>query len=311
MPERGARGRRSAGEICEDDASTMERRPPRPVHRAMNAGRTGSAGSYAQLVEAVRERRCILFAGAGVSMSVGLPSWSELIRHMRKELGLDAASTHAGYQALAEYYRLSQGSIGALRSWMDRTWSVSEERVRDSRIHQRIVELDFPIVYTTNSDNNLEVAYRLHGREFIKVVNARDLTRAPDGLPQIIKFHGDFEDDQSLVIAETDYFDRLAFDSPLDIKFRADTLGRTILFVGYSMSDLNIRLMLHRLWRMWRHSGREKDRPPSFVFTPERDPVRDAVLEQWGIGVLTNGEKSPEGALTAFLDELAESVAAS
>lgn len=268
----------------------------------------GISGSYTQLVEAVRARRCILFAGAGVSMSVGLPSWSELIRHMRRELGLDAASTNAGYQALAEYYRLSQGSIGALRSWMDRTWSVSEDRVKESRIHQRIVELDFPIVYTTNYDSNLEVAYRLHGRPFAKVVNAHDLARAADGLPQIIKFHGDFEDDQSLVIAETDYFDRLAFDSPLDIKFRADTLGRTILFVGYSMSDLNIRLMLHRLWRMWRNSGREKDRPPSFVFTAERDPVRDAVLEQWGIGILTNSEKSPEGALTAFLDELAGAV---
>jgi hypothetical protein len=276
----------------------------------MDPGRSGTPGSYSQLVEAVRARRCILFAGAGVSMAVGLPSWSELIRHMRKELGLDAASTHAGYQALAEYYRLTQGSIGALRSWMDRTWSVSEAKVRESAIHQRIVELDFPIVYTTNYDNNLEVAYRLHDRAFAKVVNAHDLARAADGLPQIIKFHGDFEDDQSLVIAETDYFDRLAFDSPLDIKFRADTLGRTILFVGYSMSDMNIRLMLHRLWRMWRNSGREKDRPPSFVFTSERDPVRDAVLEQWGIGVLSNGENSPEGALTAFLDELAEAVRA-
>ena len=213
------------------------------------------------------------------------------------------------FQTLAEYYRLTQGSIGGLRSWMDRAWSVSEEQVRDSRIHQRIVELGFPIVYTTNFDNNLEVAYRLHDRQFVKIVNARDLTLTASGLPQIVKFHGDFTDDESLVLAETDYLDRLAFESPLDIKFRADTLGRTILFIGYSMSDMNIRFMLHRLWRIWRDSGREKDRPPSFVFVASRDPVRDQVLEQWGISMVSNHEDAPEDALLAFLDNLTEAVA--
>ena len=32
--------------------------------------------AYGELVDAVRDRRSILFAGAGVSMAVGLPSWS-------------------------------------------------------------------------------------------------------------------------------------------------------------------------------------------------------------------------------------------
>jgi uncharacterized short protein YbdD (DUF466 family) len=264
---------------------------------------TGSS-SYAHLVEAVAARRCILFVGAGVSMAVGLPSWRQLIEHMRSDLDLGPDQGRVGYQTLAEYYRLTQGSIGALRSWMDRTWSVSEERVADSPIHRRIVELDFPIVYTTNYDNNLEVAYRLHGRAFDKIVGVRDLARAADHLPQIIKFHGDFEDDASLVLAETDYFDRLAFEAPLDIRFRADTLGRTILFVGYSMSDMNIRLLLHKLWRMWRDTGRGQDRPPSFVFVADRDAVRDAVLEHWGIGVLSNDEETPQAALAAFLEQL-------
>lgn len=270
---------------------------------------TALASPLTRLVQAVEEGNCILFVGAGVSMAVGLPSWSELIEQMRRELDLSAESDGVTFQTLAEYYRLTQGSIGGLRSWMDRAWSVSEERVRDSGIHRRIVELRFPIVYTTNFDNNLEVAYQLHGRQFVKIVNARDLTRTASGLPQIIKFHGDFTDDESLVLAETDYLDRLSFESPLDIKFRADTLGRTILFIGYSMSDMNIRFMLHRLWRMWRDSGREKDRPPSFVFVTTRDPVRDEVLEQWGISVLSNDEASPGGALLAFLDTLTEAVA--
>ncbi|TIX44262.1 MAG: Sir2 family NAD-dependent protein deacetylase, partial [Mesorhizobium sp.] len=42
-----------------------------------------------QLAQSVKERRAILFVGAGVSMSVGLPSWQKLIQHMEDELCLD------------------------------------------------------------------------------------------------------------------------------------------------------------------------------------------------------------------------------
>jgi len=217
------------------------------------------------LVGVIRERRAILFAGAGLSMSVGLPSWRQLISHTGEELGLDPECfvNDASYQTLAEYYRLQKGSIGPLRSWMDRNWNVSEYKVRASRLHQLIVSLEFPIIYTTNYDANLETGFRVHGRDFVKIANTRDIAKANNSVTQIVKFHGDFEDDQSLVIAETDYYDRLSFTSPLDIKLWADALGRTILFIGYSMSDLNIRLLLHKLARIWRDSGYEKDRPSS------------------------------------------------
>jgi SIR2-like domain len=255
----------------------------------------------------IRHRRAILFAGAGLSMSVGLPSWGQLIEHMGAELGLDPApflGVDSGYQTLAEYYRLRKGSIGPLRSWMDRNWSVSEERVRASRLHEIIVSLGFPIIYTTNYDANLEAAFRIHGREYVKIANARDIAKANGSATQIVKFHGDFEDDQSLVIAETDYFGRLSFSSPLDIKFQADALGRTILFVGYSMSDLNIRLLLHRLAQIWQASGYEKDRPSPIVFLPSRNDVQESVLAHWGVELVVGEGKDPERSLTTFLEEL-------
>ncbi|KRB85332.1 Sir2 family NAD-dependent protein deacetylase [Sphingomonas sp. Root710] len=260
--------------------------------------------SLSKLAAAVRAKRAILFVGAGLSMSVGLPSWSQLIEHMRRDLGLSEEVGKWTYQTLAEYYRLKHGSIGPLRSWMDRNWSVAAERIRESKIHELIVELDFPIIYTTNYDNNLELAYKFHGKPYVKVANTSDVVNADADLPQIVKFHGDFDDDESLVIAETDYFKRLAFQSPLDIKFKADALGRTLLFVGYSMSDLNIRMTLFQLWQTWRDSGRERDRPASFVFTAKADPVQDTVLENWGITVLHQDEADPARSLTTFLCNL-------
>ena len=265
-----------------------------------------------ELALAVKERRAILFAGAGLSMNVGLPSWQEFINRMGEELGLDTENLlgpATSYHTLAEYYRIRQGSIGALRSWMDRNWKVSDEKVRASKMHALIVELEFPIIYTTNYDRNLEAAFAAHRCDFVKVANARDIAKTREGVAQIVKFHGDFDDDDSLVITETDYFNRLAFDSPLDIKFRSDALGKTVLFIGYSMTDLNIRLLLHNVWRTWQTSGYAKDRPKSFVFMARPNPMQKAILEQWGITALSGESEDPEEALTAFLAALKKRVA--
>lgn len=266
-----------------------------------------------ELVRIIRERQAILFAGAGVSMTVGLPSWSTLIEHMARELGLDPkASLDPGtnYFTLAEYYRLKQGSIGPLRSWMDRHWTIPDDKLKTSRVHRLIVELDFPVIYTTNFDRNLETAFALNGKEFAKIVDAKDLAGLREGVTQIVKLHGDFDDDPSIVLAETDYLDRLSFESPLDMKFQADALGRSILFIGYSMSDLNIRFLLHRLWKTWAASGHAKARPPSYVFMLRPNPIDEAVLEQWGIRVLTEPGCAPEDALETFLEKLAAEVGA-
>ena len=42
-----------------------------------------------QLIQAYQSKRLILFVGAGVSMTLGLPSWRQLIDHMADELGFD------------------------------------------------------------------------------------------------------------------------------------------------------------------------------------------------------------------------------
>lgn len=265
------------------------------------------------LIEAVKEHQAILFAGAGVSMTVGLPSWRTLVDHIATELGIDQKGMPEGeinHLTLAEFYRLSQGSIGPLRSWMDRNWTIPEKALKASKVHELICRLDFPIVYTTNFDRNLETAFELHGKDFVKIVNAKDIARIRDGVPQIVKYHGDFDDDESIVIAETDYLDRLSFESPLDIKFRSDALGKTILFIGYSMTDLNIRFLLHRLWRTWAGSGFERNRPQSYVFMLRPNLIEEAVLGQWGLKVLTEKECPPEQALEVFLTKLSKAVAA-
>src|ERR1700691_2550001 len=140
------------------------------------------------LVSAVRERRAILFVGAGVSMNLGLPSFRQLVSHIGEELDFDADIFHTfgDYQSLAEYYVLDK-RIGPLRSWMDRSWHPGSIDIKNSEVHRLIVELNFPIIYTTNYDRWLERAHETRGRAVHKVASVGDLVKAKaDAATEII-----------------------------------------------------------------------------------------------------------------------------
>jgi hypothetical protein len=263
------------------------------------------------LIEAVKDRQVILFAGAGISAGLNVPTWREFIQHIGSELGYEGqveSMPSTNYLTLAEYYRIKMGSIGPLRSWMDNHWSVTPSQLAESRVHELLVSLDFPIIYTTNYDRNLENAFKLRGRKFAKIVDVRDIAKTTGGETQIIKLHGDFDDDRSIVLTETDYYDRLSFESPLDIKLRSDALARTVLFIGYSLSDINVRLLLHKLWRTWEASGHGQYRPKSYIFLSRPDEVQEAVLRRWNVEVLSAQDGEIGDALVSFLEDLKDGV---
>jgi hypothetical protein len=258
------------------------------------------------LVQAVRARQTILFVGAGISRSLGLPSWRELIGVMANQLDFDPTvfEGYGDYLELAEYYQIKKTSLGSLRSEMDRLWHKDESKVDSSKIHQAIVNLSCPTIYTTNYDRWLEIAFERRKKSFVKIANVGDFTKIRDGVPQIVKLHGDFDDDTSLVLTETSYFERLAFESPLDIKLRSDSIGRTILFVGYSLSDINVRYLLYKLRCLWAESAFSAARPKSFMFLPRPNPIQEAILQQRGIFPIVSEIDDPTAGLGDFLERL-------
>ena len=47
-------------------------------------------------------------------------------------------------------------------------------------------------------------------RPFLKIANIADLATDARGHTEIIKFHGNFDDDESLVLTESSYFQRMS-----------------------------------------------------------------------------------------------------
>lgn len=262
------------------------------------------------LVQRVRDGQVVLFVGAGVSATLGLPTWSQLIEQMAEHIDYDPEifRSLADQYSLAEFYEHERNGLGELRQWMDQEFHKSSIDIGSSRAHTAIIALRCRRLYTTNWDNWLERAYDFHGIEYEKIVSVHDMANADDSKSHIVKHHGDFSEDGSLVFTERSYFDRMSFDAPLDLKFRADTVGRSILFVGYSVSDINHRLMLYRLHRLWKDSAYESERPPSYVFLVRPNAVQQRILTARGLTPIIGDHDDPTRSLTDFLVALVQEV---
>jgi hypothetical protein len=261
-----------------------------------------------ELVEAVERDRVILFVGSGVSQNLSLPSWSELVDQIAQQLGFDPDVFRllGDERMLAEYYNLEKGTLGPLRSFLDQHWHDPKTDIGKSEIHRYIVSLRFPIIYTTNYDAWIERAFKHFGEPYVKISSVADLLKIKDGITQIVKFHGDFEADETIVLTESSYFERLNFNAHLDIKFKADLIARSVLFIGHSLSDINIRYLLYQIDQMWKDSPFASVRPRSYVFLSRPNLVAERILKERGIHpIISEGDDPGEG-LTRFLRSLAE-----
>jgi hypothetical protein len=256
------------------------------------------------LAQLIKCQKVMLFAGAGVSMNLNLPNWDGLIEKVATELGFDAAifSTFGDNYLLTQFYKHSKKKLGPLRSWMDREWG--KANVESSEIHQKIVELDFPIIYTTNYDNCIELAHTVYKKDYCKVASIADIPDIVGGRTQIVKFHGDFADDESIVLTEDSYFERMTFDSQLDLKLQSDMMRYGILFMGYSMTDINIRFLIYKMDKLWKRSPHVSQRPRSFFFLTRPNAILSAVLEDRGITPITSAHDDPTEGLSAFLSDI-------
>lgn len=278
-----------------------------PAAPRVGTARGDAAALLHALVDEIREQRVILFVGSGISAGLGLPTWQDFIGRLGKDVGFEPdefLDLSSDFRSLAEFYRLEKQSLDDLCRKMAREWNVGDEQLAASRTHELIVRLGFPIVYTTNYDHLLERAFALQGKRFNKVVTARDLARIDAALPTIVKFHGDLDDPASMVLAETDYLRRLAFEQPLDLKLTADAFGNAVLFIGYSVSDINLRVLLYRLHGIWRASGFEDARPRSYVVMTRPNRVQERILDSWGVAPLVAAHADENEAMKRFLEEL-------
>lgn len=265
---------------------------------------------------AAHERRLIPFIGSGFSLNINekFPTWEGIIKEMAAILDYDAPilRLHGDNLQIAEYLSHT-GNLGKLKKKASHLLDNENYNVSDSKPHCLLPELDVSSIYTTNWDNWIEEGFRQTNMPFDKIFSAnhfaKPISQGVDSTSPhrkhrrttIYKFHGDFEETDSIVINESSYFNRLDFNHPLDVRLRSDILGKSVVFMGYSFSDPNIRYIWHRLFA----STPEMDeRPISYFVTHEENPILKKNLEKRKVEYCVLDPANRKASLTEFLQLL-------
>jgi hypothetical protein len=228
-------------------------------------------GCPPELRRLYREGRIIPFIGAGASMAVQWtvegesrsgPSWRQLVDKATELIGADDPELlrmRGSDLQILEYLRIKRDSMQPLINWLHASMRPKDDDLRRSVLHQALASLQScRLIYTTNYDDFIERAMKLHGRSVVAIAAEHDLSQLL-AETQVVKFHGDFNRPETMVLSERDYERRMRLEDAMDLKLRSDVLGRALLFVGYSFRDANIAYLFRLVTE---HFG---DLPQSFA----------------------------------------------
>lgn len=246
------------------------------------------------------EGRVLPFLGAGVSMSVCWnvdgkelrgASWEELVEQATKMLGFSEPSlarVRGTDLQILEYYRIKNaGQSAPLMNWLLRKMSPPDDAVERSDIHKALVALNnCKIFYTTNYDDFLERAFQLSGRAHRVVAVEAHMGSNSGSETEIVKFHGDLNNPEQIVLTESQYEKRLRFDSALDTKLRSDLQGRVLLFIGYSFRDPNVSYLFRLSKTLLENQAGAFPGVRAYITVPEPSEFENELFKERGIEVI-------------------------
>jgi hypothetical protein len=216
-----------------------------------------------------------------------LPSGAELARHLAARGRYPVPDEH-NLLRVSEYLAAARGEDELylyLREVFDAPYAPTSLHRLLARAAKALGEAGLPqlLVVTTNYDDLVEQALAEEGLEHDVVwyeakqhaeARGRFVHRAPGGQPKpiarpnkytglpeklehpvVLKLHGCLDREtaghDSFVITEDSYIDYLSLGdvgSLIPIALSQRLTGNSLLFLGYSLSDWNLRVVLNRIW---------------------------------------------------------------
>lgn len=239
-----------------------------------------------EVADLLAQHKLVPFFGAGISRQHLGVAAAELAQEMAERIGQPPETPLAD---VSDLYAEGQGEA-AFVDYLRRKLVVADLDERKAPSHRLLVSLMQNLLYTTNQDNLFELLASKYGRHYRRVVTIEDLSKAVPGEPLLIKFHGDVDIPESLVFGTKSYQARMqAEDHPLDIKLRADLLGKRLLFLGYSLRDENVAKLFATVKRA--HGG---NLPSSYLVAFDDDQALMESAREYQVKVIVPRHLFPE-----------------
>ncbi|MGA9998094.1 MAG: SIR2 family protein [Pyrinomonadaceae bacterium] len=273
------------------------------------------------LVGHVAQQNSIAFIGAGLSAGLGLPGWPQLIRQMIDWCESQGISLpdKADIEYLLDDKKDLLAAANALRAKMgdDKYRQFLSEvflrpDLKPTEVHDILAKIPFVAAATTNYDSLIEDGYRnVHPGQSFEVFAHDDHEQLGTALNAkkyfVLKAHGTVERPETIILDSKDY-DRLFFKSEGYRTFlRAMFLHRTVLFLGFSMTDPELLFLLRELKAIF--DGHTPTHYALVEVSQTRQIEWEQFEEQHGVKIIPyirSADDHPE--VKSFLDELSEKV---
>lgn len=237
------------------------------------------------------------------------PDWSELTSQFIEKLYPDATDqkrVRQGVDTTSAALRLAQEfqtafHRPALRELVQSV--IREDEYTPSVVHDRLVDLPWVDIFTTNFDQLIERAAR-------NCLNYRwDVVQSPTDLPlakgrRIIKLHGSLPELEHLVLTEDDFRLYPKKYAPFVATVQASLARNVLCLVGFSGDDPNFLA-----WSGWVRDELKESAPNIYLLTiDELPPFQRQLLESRQITPIEickeSSESDPRAAILWFIDQL-------
>ena len=184
-----------------------------------------------------------IFAGAGLSASLGFVNWKGLLKDLAEELHLDVEKEH-DLISVAQYHynKFKRGKINNKIINEFTTLSLGSEN------HKILSRIGIDTFWTTNYDQLIEKTLEGEGKTVEKKIRNEDFSRNIKRKDAIVyKMHGDKDTPDEAVLIKDDYETYNDKKELFSTALRGDLLSRTFLFIGFSFDDPNLDYILGRI----------------------------------------------------------------
>lgn len=193
-----------------------------------------------QVSEQHRKGQLVLFAGAGVSMSTGLPGLNDILTRLSEEFNIQLNGNidfSLFTQHCANKYDDKIIVKHSIRKYLVAAYEkMKKDGVITPQLLDEIRRLRFRSIWTTNYDSLLEDCHKQENLDISSIYQEKYLTTVRESKGGVVyKLHGDLADCNNIVITKSDFEE---YNKPLMLTFlRRELVSNPFLFIGYSFSD--------------------------------------------------------------------------
>ncbi len=184
-----------------------------------------------------------IFAGAGLSASLGFVNWKGLLKDLADELNLNIEKEH-DLLSIAQYH-FNKFKRGKINNKIKNEFTTLKE---GSDNHKILSKIGIDTFWTTNYDQLIERTLEADGKTVERKLRNEDFAsniKKKDAI--VYKMHGDKDSPDEAVLTKDDYETYNDKKELFSTALRGDLLSKTFLFIGFSFDDPNLDYILGRI----------------------------------------------------------------